>query len=44
MPCVLYAAAARDAYAEGSIVGGTNRTLALMTTLKTVIEQLSEDG
>jgi translation initiation factor eIF-2B subunit delta len=31
-------------YAEGSVVGGTNRTLALMTTLKTVIEQLSEDG
>jgi translation initiation factor eIF-2B subunit delta len=31
-------------YAEGSIVGGTNRTLALMATLKTVIEQLSEDG
>lgn len=31
-------------YAEGSIVGGTNRTLALMATLKTVIEQLAEDG
>jgi hypothetical protein len=31
-------------YAEGSIVGGTNRTLALMATLKTVIDQLIEDG
>ena len=31
-------------YAEGSIVGGTKRTLALMTTLKTVIDELVEEG
>ena len=31
-------------YAEGSIVGGTKRTLALMSTLKTVIDELAEDG
>jgi translation initiation factor 2B subunit (eIF-2B alpha/beta/delta family) len=31
-------------YAEGSIVGGTKRTLALMTTLKTVIDELVDEG